>query len=440
MSAHRRLLWGLALGSLAAAGSAAGMTRGAAGPGTAAGPAPRTDAEIRELDIGFYRARAGRDPHGASDRAHLARLYLQRARETGDFGDLVRAEASARESLAIRRGRNGAAYAVLAASLMSQHRFPEALDAASHLLGLDSAAVGTRALVAEIELELGRYEEAGRKFGALRLRRADPAVAPRLARWEELRGRPEEARALLREARARLRRMHGVPAEQLAWLQLRLADLALRHGRLAEADAELEAGLALAPDDYRLLAAGARLALARGEPGRARLLGERAIGRSLEPGTLGLLHDAAEMEGDSTAAAQYDRAMTAAVLAQPGPLHRGWSMYLLDHGREAGTVLERARAELRARRDVYGWDLLAWALHHAGRYAEAEAAMRHALALGTRDASIEYHAGMIARAAGDTAGARRHLAAALRINRFWHPVQPLSARAVLDTLAGSAGR
>src|SRR5687767_2742025 len=117
-----RYLWpvGVAAASLAAVALVASHA-GAAGDGASNGPA-RPEAEIRELDIGFYQARAGRDQYGASDRAQLARLYLQRARETGDHADLLRAEEAARGSLAIRRDRNGAAYAVLAASRMAQHR------------------------------------------------------------------------------------------------------------------------------------------------------------------------------------------------------------------------------------------------------------------------------------------------------------------------------
>jgi tetratricopeptide (TPR) repeat protein len=395
------------------------------------------DAEIRELDIGFYRARAERDRHGASDRAQLARLYLQRARESGDHGDLLRAEETARASLAMRRGRNGAAYAVLTSSLMAQHRFPEALEAAGQLLAMDSGAVAARAMLGEIELELGRYADARRTLGMLATSRSDPTVAPRLARWEELRGRPEAARALLRAARERAGAAHGTPREQLAWFQLRLGDLAMRHGRLTEAARELDAGLALRPDDHRLLGASARLALLRGDAGRARQLGERALAGTPDPATLALLHDAAAGLGDSAGAAQYARAMTLAVRAQPGPLHRAWSLFLLDHGIAAASMVARSRAELDTRQDVYGWDLYAWALYRAGRPAEAARAMSRALALGTRDAAMHYHAGMIARAAGDRRGAIEHLAQALDINPHWHHEQPRTARAVLDSLRTS---
>jgi Flp pilus assembly protein TadD len=98
-------------------------------------------------------------------------------------------------------------------------------------------------------------------------------------------------------------------------------------------------------------------------------------------------------------------------------------------------VLQKVREELATRRDVYGYDLLAWALHQSGRDADALAPMRRALSLGTRDAMLYYHAGVIELAAGDSTAARSSLASALAINPFWHPTQPATARALLDSLA-----
>jgi tetratricopeptide (TPR) repeat protein len=109
---------------------------------------------------------------------------------------------------------------------------------------------------------------------------------------------------------------------------------------------------------------------------------------------------------------------------------------LLDRGRDVPTVLARAEREIAVRRDVYGWDLLAWALYRSGRQSEAREKMRHALAVGTRDASLFYHAGMIEAALGRRADARRYLETALEINPQWHPFQPAEARRVLARLAG----
>ena len=388
------------------------------------------------MDIGFFQARVGRDSLSARDFAELSRLYLQRARAGGGDGDLRGAETHARRSLGLRAGRNEEAFQVLASSLMGQHRFAEARSVAERLVALDSTSRPARAMLGEIQLELGTYDEARRTFGMLLTSRGDLAVAPRYARWEELRGRPAEARRLLREARDEASRRHGMPAAQIAWFHWRLGDLALRQGRLREAETELEAGLAAAPDDHRLLDALARAAAARGHWSEAIDYGERAIAKTLDPATLGLLYQVYTASGDSAKAEEYYRAMSITVLGQPETSHRLWGLFLLDRGREVPTVLARAEREIEVRRDVYGWDLLAWALYRSGRLSEAREKMRHALALGTRDASLFYHAGMIEAALGSRGGARRYLETALAINPHWHPFQPAEAKRVLGRLAG----
>jgi tetratricopeptide (TPR) repeat protein len=403
-----------------------------------ASPGPRfSEAEVLEMDIGFFQARVARDSLSARDFAELSRLFLQRARTGGD-GDLRRAEMHARRSLGLRAGRNAVAFQVLASSLMGQHRFAEARSVAERLVALDSTSRSARAMLGEIQLELGTYDEARHTFGMLFTSRGDLAVAPRYARWEELRGRPAAARLLLRQAREEASRRHGMPAAHIAWFHWRLGDLALRQGRLREAEKELEAGLAVAPDDHRLLDALARVAASRGNWSEAIEHGERAIAKMLEPATLGLLYQAYAASGDSAKAEDYHRAMAVAVLGQSETFHRQWGLLLLDRGQDVATVLSRTEREILVRRDVYGWDLLAWALHKSGRQSEAAEKMRHALALGTRDASLFYHAGMIEAALGRRADARRHLETALAINPRWHPFQPAEAKQVLGRLARGA--
>ena len=298
------------------------------------------------MDIGFFQARVARDSLSARDFAELSRLFLQRARAGGGDGDLRRAETHARRSLGLRAGRNEEAFQVLASSLMGQHRFAEARSVAERLVALDPAYRPARAMLGEIQLELGAYDAARRTFGMLLTSRGDLAVAPRYARWEELRGRPAEARRLLREARDEASRRYGMPAAQIAWFHWRLGDLALRQGRLREAEAELEAGLAKAPDDHRLLDALARTAAARGRWSEAIEYGERAIARTLDPATLGLLYQVYAASGDSAKAEEYYRAMSITVLGQPDTFHRLWGLILLDRGREVPTVLARAEREI----------------------------------------------------------------------------------------------
>jgi tetratricopeptide (TPR) repeat protein len=394
-----------------------------------------TEARIRDLDIEFYRRRVERDPRSAGDYTQLAGLYLQRARGTADNQDLVRAEQNARLSLQLRTGRNAAAFGVLASSLLAQHRFAEALAVALRLVEDDSTSIAARGLLAETQFELGRYENAGRTLGSLATYRENLSVAPRLARWKELHGRPEQARRLLQAARDDASQRHGMPKEQIAWFHLRLGDLALRYGRFGEAERELRSGLRIAPTDHRLLGTVARLEANRHRWDRAIEAGEHAITTALDPATLGILSDAYAAKGDPARSAEYARVMGVAISQQPGPFHRAWSLFLLDHEREVEAVLCKTREELQERQDIYGYDLLAWALHKSGRPAEAREAMRRALVLGTRDAALFYHAGVIERAIGDDIAAREYLEAALKTNPSWHPFQPAAAQATLDSIA-----
>jgi predicted Zn-dependent protease len=111
-------------------------------------------------------------------------------------------------------------------------------------------------------------------------------------------------------------------------------------------------------------------------------------------------------------------------------VNRPLALYFADHG-EPARALAMAGRELEGRKDAYGWDAYAWALFRAGRAPEAVAPMRQALARGTVDPLLEFHAGAIARASGDAAGARRHLERALRIDPRFHVLYADEARRAL---------
>ncbi|MBL9198884.1 MAG: hypothetical protein JNL39_00200, partial [Opitutaceae bacterium] len=90
---------------------------------------------------------------------------------------------------------------------------------------------------------------------------------------------------------------------------------------------------------------------------------------------------------------------------------RTFALYLATRRVEPDAALRLARAELAERADPFTHDALAWAAHAAGDPAAAAAAMRDALAEGTRDARLFLHAGEIALAQGEIEAARAHFAA-----------------------------
>lgn len=399
------------------------------------------DATLLEQDLAFYATRVAQDPEGASDRATLAALYLQRARATGSSQDHARAESLATASLALRPVRNEGAVATLATALLARHAFAEARTVVARADSLAPGSPHTIALLGEIALELGDYDAARRHFERVRPDAHRLTIGARLARWYEVTGDLARARGILRRAIAQLDTRDDLPHEQVAWFHFRLGELEQRAGALDSAEAAYRRGLAIWPDDHRILGAMARLASARGRWPDAIAHGERAVALQLDPGTLGVVSEAYAALGDTAQAAQWGEAMRVSALAQPGPIHRGWGLFLLDHGsaRDVREVLARSRRELRERRDVYGLDLQAWALHRSGRHAEAQAAMRQALAQGTQDPMLDAHAGVIAWAVGDSAAARTHLSRALQVAPVSASPVWGTARAILDTLGAVRG-
>lgn len=451
-SLRRLMMPGAIVAAVVAAGLATVWRTSAAvpsmGPARDAAPAvaiagapsgiPPTDAEQRDLNIALYDSATRSDPSSAYFHTQLAAHYLQRARETGAATDVVRAEAAARAALALRTQHNGAAFVTLVSALLSQHRFDEAGRIARQLVAGEPDVPQYRAQLGEVELELGNYAAARAAFDSVAYDRGSLGIAPRLARWADIRGDTAAARAIFARAAATARIDDAMPREQVAWFEMRVGDHALRYGALAAADSAYRRGLDLRPDDYRLLAAMARLSAARGDWPGVIDYGVRATATVPEPAPLALVGQAYAATGDSAKAAQYYERMEAATRGERGGYHRAWALSRLDRGLRVDDVQRKVRAELAIRRDIHDLDLLAWAEYKRGRYAEARVAMREALAQGTQDALLFHHAGMIERAAGDPVQARTLLTRALAINPYFDARQPAVARATLDSIARAA--
>ena len=352
------------------------------------------EAHIRDDDIVFYTRRMREDPGSALDRSALAGLLFARSRNTGSAADLAKAEKLARQSIGIRVESNGQTYELLASVLTARHAFREARVVAAQADSAEPDTPSHLALLGEIELELGAYDDAAAHFKAIHFDSQQFTIGARLARWYELTGRIDIARQFLTRAIDRVSNRDDLPREQVAWFHYRLGELELRAGQLNAADSAFQQALIVHEDDVRALGGLARVALARGAWRRAVDLGERATALQLDAGTLGTVSAAYVALRDSAQAASFANAMMVSAREQPGTMHRAWGMFLLDHGSSAQRkmVLTRARRDLMVRNDVYGQDLLAWAMYRTGQLDDARAMMTKAMSQHTQDVLFTTHA------------------------------------------------
>jgi tetratricopeptide (TPR) repeat protein len=375
---------------------------GSSKPLVALSSTPYIEGDVRDRDIELYTRRTAEDPSSAIDRFTLARLLFTRSRNTGSTIDLERAEKLVRQSIAERTQRNYQAFELLSSLLMAQHKFADARVVALRADSLDPDNPSHLALLGEIELELGDYDAAATHFEAVHYDGRNFTTGARVARWYEVTGRINMARQFLKRAIVTVDRRDDLPAEQVAWFHYRLGELELRSGNIAAADSAFHRGLARHADDVRVLGGLARTSLAKGAWQDAIDFGERGTAVQLDPATLGAVSIAYGKLGDTAQAASYARAMSVSALKQPGVIHRAWGLFLLDHGtaEDRADVLKRARRELRDRRDVYGHDLLAWALYRDGQIDEAKKEIRLALSQHTEDVMLTEHARTIEQQTG----------------------------------------
>ncbi len=413
------------------------MPGGAPVAGLAPAPGRPQLAELERL-IRAFSEQTTLTPN-ASGLVFLGRLELERGRLTGDVASYARATEAL--SRAVRLApTNTEARSLLASARFTAHDFTGAFDLASELYEAEGelAALAVRG---DAALELGRYERAAEDYRLL------AGVAPeasstlvRLARLAFLRGDADEATRLAADAE-RASGSEGAFGATRAWYAVFRGRLALDAGRLDDAVAHFGRALRAAPDYHVALAGMAGARTAQGRLDEAIRLYERAVAAVPDPATLAALGDVYTATGDHrTASDRYATVEAIATLAaaERRLYDRQLALFRADHGGDLDEALRVARDSLETRRDVYGYDTLGWILYRLGRLDEAREAADAALALGTPDPRLWFHAGMISAALGDEVRAREELRRSLALDpRFDVLLAPI-ARRTLASLAGGA--
>lgn len=381
--------------------------------------------------IELFLARIRRNPNDDVSYQRLGEAYERKAEATGDLALYEKAEEALRKSLELFP-QNHRAEVSLAAVLCSRHKFAEGLERARRCLKRKPKDIDALATAGDALLETGHYAEAEAAYQSLLAITKAPAVLSRLANLADQKGRADEALALMARAVESTRSAGGTDKDA-GWFLSRQAEIALNAGRVAEAE-RLYAGVPEGIDAYHDATAGlARIRAMQGRLPEAITLYEKAVAIGPDPHMLAALGDLHVKDGHPEKAAPlFDRLL--AITDGKNEYLRIRSLFLSDHSRDLPQALALAEKDYADRKDVYGGDALAWALHKNGRSAEARKVLDEALKLGTKDALLDFHAGMIRLATGDRDGAREFLRRALDRNPQFSPLHADEARKALDGL------
>jgi tetratricopeptide (TPR) repeat protein len=372
------------------------------------------------------------------DLIHLADAYMDRSRATGALDDLTRAVA------ALDRAAETAPFPAQVAVRRAQvafalHDFAGAVQRADAVLRDDPQNLAALGVAADARLETGDVDGARERYEELAFLAPSPAAWSRLGRLAFLTGDPDAAARLVTRAVAAAH--EGGEPDAEAFYAYQLGDLLRASGDQSGAAAAYSRSLGALPDYVPAMAGLAAVRNAQGQREEAISLLEAAIGRLPQPELVAALGDLYALSGsEDRAAAQYELVEGIARLAAAnGSVYdRQLTLFAADHDRNVADAVRQARAELTLRGDVYGHDALAWALFKAGQLDEAAAEAAAAMALGTPDPRIAYHAGLIAVARGEAAAALPLLRLAVRGGAMLPPLQLERARATLTSLEAGA--
>jgi tetratricopeptide (TPR) repeat protein len=213
-------------------------------------------------------------------------------------------------------------------------------------------------------------------------------------------------------------------------------------GDLEAAQADYERALSIFPDYWHANNGLARVFWAQRRWGKALDAATSSADVYPLPETLGYKADAQRALGDIRGA-DVTQSLIEAIehLGKvQGINDRLIVLYYSDHGINLEHAVDVARRDLHNRDDIYAEDTLAWALAMDGRWAAARMHAERAAALGTQDARLLFHVGMIALHNGDTAEAQHRLSAALALNPHFNPFYAAEAVTTLARLNASSRR
>jgi tetratricopeptide (TPR) repeat protein len=394
-------------------------------------------ARIR-TDIDFWSARFKAHPLDFVSATEWGANEIALARTTGDLGAYIRANAAFDAALATFAD-NPAALGYKGGVLISLHKFADARDLASTILAKQPNDPVALATLGDASLELGDLAAARSAFERADGLAHSSATLVRLAHLAFIEGDSSSAVGMARKA-VDLSDDEGAGDERAAWYRYQLGDVLLATGDVAGARSAMDGAVAADDGSYLAHWGRSRVLSEQGDLDGAIAEVSKAIAIVPQPEFLARRADLYTLRakaGDAGRAAR-DQALVEAEAKLAGEASNVYDrtlvIYLANHGLEPARAVSLAEAEIAIRKDVYGYDALAWALLAAGRPTDARAAIDQALEVGTRDAKIYYHAGMIAAALGDREGARSQLEEALSIDPGFDPLQAVRARQTLQSL------
>jgi tetratricopeptide (TPR) repeat protein len=368
----------------------------------------RTDKEISRLQ---QQIRNGQNLQLGLEQ--LGWAFVAKARETFDPGFYKLAEQCAR-CIERRDPQSQEAMLLRAHVLQNLHRFKESETLARCLVQQRGLSFDY-GLLGDALMEQGKLSDAVEAYQRMMNLKPDLRAYARAAHMRWLKG---DLAGAIEAMQLAVGATSPSDAESAAWVNTRLAFYEFQAGHVDEAEQRCAFALSLQNNYAPTLLLRGKMLLAQNRFREAVDALQNAATLNPLPEYQWTLAEALRAAGRENEASRIEVQLRKHG-ASSDP--RTMALFFATRHENPETTLRLARTELDSRRDVFTHDALAWSLAAAGNLAEAHDEMQRALAEGTEDARLFFHAVVIASQAGHAADAQRWLRKASELSQLLLP-------------------
>ena|GEM_PF-245165 len=354
----------------------------------------RSDKEISRLQ---QQIRHGRDLQLGLEQ--LGWAFVAKARESFDPGFYKLAEQCAR-SIEKRNPKSQEAMLLSAHVLQNLHLFRESETLARRLVQQRGLSFDY-GLLGDALMEQGKLSDAVEAYQRMMNLKPDLRAYARAAHMRWLKG---DLAGAIEAMELAVSAASPSDAESAAWVNTRLALYVFQAGHVDEAERRCAFALSLQNNYAPTLLLKGKMLLAQDRFREAADALRHAVKLNPLPEYQWTLVEALRADGRENEASGIEVQLRKRG-ASSDP--RTVALFLATRHDNPEMALRLARTELGSRCDVFTHDALAWSLAAAGNLAEAHREMQRALAEGTEDARLFFHAAVIASQAGHAADAER---------------------------------
>lgn len=321
------------------------------------------------LDLSFWKNRIDSELGGYTALSRYSGELVQRFHLYGDIQDLLTADSITNLLNDINHGEDAGTWRSKAALDITRHRFKEADNFVQKALSIGSEKYTSTLMSFDTRFELGSYTLAGQALKSCAATN-EYGYFFRLSKWMHLQGETDSAIYYMQQAA----NWAGNSSYLLQTAYSNMGDLYMHEGKLAKAAALYTHNLQKNAADYHSLLGLGKIALMNdGDPAVAERIFRFIASKNALPDPYYFIEWVAEQKGDSVLEKQYAETYLSKTLdSRYGGMYHKYQIELYTgilHNPEKALELAKAEISNRATPQTYTW--LAWALHKAGKDAEA---------------------------------------------------------------------